>query len=140
MTRRWQRALPRLDPPAVRVLVCDDAAELRALVRAACEAAGHSVIGEAADGPAAARQAGTLAPDVIVLDLLMGGRPDEVVARVAAQAPRAAIVAYSGLPPSALGPAARAALAAHVSKTAPMDVLVGEIAAAAARSPARQAY
>jgi DNA-binding NarL/FixJ family response regulator len=140
MTARWQRVLPVLEPPAVRVLVCDDAAELRALVRAACAAAGHSVIGEAADGAAAARQAGALAPDVVVVDLMMGGRPDEVVARVAAQAPRAAIVAYSGLAPSALGLPARAALAAHVAKTAPLEVLVDEVAAAAARSPARQAY
>lgn len=56
---------------AAGVLVVDDDARFRALVRQVVEAAGLSVVGEAANGAEAVRLAAELKPDVITMDLEM---------------------------------------------------------------------
>ncbi len=53
-----------------KILIADDDAHLREVVRYALERAGHSVI-EAADGAQALRAFASHAPDLIVLDILM---------------------------------------------------------------------
>ena len=56
---------------ALRVLLADDCAGIRRLVRALLEREGYEVVGEARDGSEAVRLAASLAPDVVVLDLAM---------------------------------------------------------------------
>jgi chemotaxis response regulator CheB len=56
------------------VLVCDGAADMRALLRDALDADPDlRVVGEAADGAAALRLAAALQPDVVLLDISMPG-------------------------------------------------------------------
>ena len=62
----------RSDPDAARVLVVDDAVDLRVLLRIALADAPHlQVVGEAEDGRQAVEQARLLQPDVVLLDLSM---------------------------------------------------------------------
>lgn len=57
---------------SIKVLVVDDVADLRALIRLLLENDGRfEVVGEAADGEEAIEQAALLKPDVIVLDVAM---------------------------------------------------------------------
>jgi DNA-binding response OmpR family regulator len=56
----------------IRVLVIDDEAPIRLLCRVNLEAEGMSVL-EAPDGPSGLEQARTMAPDVILLDVMMPG-------------------------------------------------------------------
>ena len=58
---------------AVRVLICDDDLDVRALYRIACEMAG-AVVAEAADGNEAIDVAARFDPDIVVLDLNMPHR------------------------------------------------------------------
>jgi len=57
---------------SVRVLIVDDEAPIRSVVRGFLEREGMDVV-EAADGPAAVDQARTFAPDVVVLDVMLPG-------------------------------------------------------------------
>jgi DNA-binding NarL/FixJ family response regulator len=58
----------------IRVLVADDHAAIRAGMRLMLEqAADIEVVGEAADGAVAVRQAGALRPDVVLMDIRMPG-------------------------------------------------------------------
>lgn len=82
----------------VTVLLVDDVAELRAIVRAALELrGGFEVVAEAADGAAAMAEASRHHPDVVVLDW---GLPDlaghEVISAIHARSPESGIVVYSG--------------------------------------------
>ena len=56
-----------------RVLVVDDQELVRSGLRLILEAAGMEVVGEAADGAEAVRQAGRLQPDVVLMDIRMPG-------------------------------------------------------------------
>ena len=59
---------------AVRVLIADDDDLMRAGLRAVLSSdATIEVVGEAADGAAAVREAGQLAPDVVLMDVRMPG-------------------------------------------------------------------
>jgi DNA-binding NarL/FixJ family response regulator len=58
----------------VRVLIADDDDLMRAGLRAVLSSdAGIEVVGEAADGASAVREAGQLAPDVVLMDVRMPG-------------------------------------------------------------------
>lgn len=105
------------------VLVCDDADEMRAMLRDALDAdPGLRVVGEAGDGDAALRLAAALQPDVVLLDIGMPGpAPDDVVAGVRRAAPAAAIVVLSGYGPERLARGAAEEVHAHLPKTTDLD-------------------
>lgn len=54
-----------------RVLIADDAPDVRMLLRTVIEAEGFDVVGEARNGVEAVEMAGAEGPDVILLDLSM---------------------------------------------------------------------
>jgi two-component system KDP operon response regulator KdpE len=64
-----------------RVLVIDDEAAIRRLLKAGLEAAGYAVV-EAVDGESGLRQAATCGPELVILDL---GLPDKPGLRVLEQ-------------------------------------------------------
>jgi len=104
----------------MRVLLCDDSAELRALLRSAIEEGRDDVeiVGEVGDGDAGLRLAAEHQPDVVVLDLEMPGpAPAALLRALRRLAPRAAIVTFSGHDPAVVaGPAARE-IALHLPTT-----------------------
>ena len=104
----------------MRILLCDDSAELRALLRSAIENGAEDVdiVGEVGDGDAALRLAAEHQPDVVVVDLEMPGpAPGPLLRTLRRLAPRAAIVTFSGHDPAMVaGPAARE-IALHLPKT-----------------------
>jgi chemotaxis response regulator CheB len=101
------------------VLVCDDAPDMRALLRDVLDAdPALRVVGEAGDGAAALRLAAELQPDVVLLDIGMPGpAPGEVVAGVRRSVPGAAIVVLSGFGPERLDAQALGEVDAHLPKT-----------------------
>ncbi len=83
----------------MRVLLVDDAPEVRVLVRTALRLRrGFEVVGEAGDGAEAIRLAEQEQPDVVVLDL---GLPDlagrEVLSQIRARSAGSQVVIFSGL-------------------------------------------
>jgi DNA-binding NarL/FixJ family response regulator len=103
--------------------MCDDSAELRALLRAAIESGGGvSVVAEVGDGDAALRLAREHQPDVVVMDLEMPGpTPEALIAELRRVAPRAAIVTFSGHDPADVLGSAVGEIALHLPKTTDLD-------------------
>ncbi len=58
----------------MKVLIVDDNAEIRSLIRVILENKGHTVAGEAEDGPGALKAFTALRPDVVLLDIIMPGK------------------------------------------------------------------
>lgn len=83
---------------AIGVLICDDNEAMRALLRVVVELRPTlRVVGEAADGHDAIREATRLQPDVILLDLAMPRRTGlEVLPEIRQKAPEAKIIVFSG--------------------------------------------
>src|SRR5881409_1837942 len=83
---------------AIRIFLCDDVPELRALLRFGLEEdASLRVVGEAGDAQTAIDQAGSLRPDVMLLDLSMPGMDGlEAIPRLGEATPEMAIVVFSG--------------------------------------------
>jgi DNA-binding NarL/FixJ family response regulator len=75
-----------------RVLIADDHAATRLGVRRALEDHGFDVIAEAADGPAAVRQALDLRPDLCLLDVHMPGGGNEAAAAIVRAVPETRVV------------------------------------------------
>ena len=104
----------------VRVLLADDAAEMRALLRWALmkDDGEVLVVGEAADGRDALVLAADLEPDVVVLDLQMPGPPpEELLTAMAETVPGIPIVTFSGFEPELVAGEQAALVALHVPKT-----------------------
>lgn len=106
----------------IRVLLADDAAEMRALLRWALVREGEEseimVVGEAADGRDALVLARDLTPHVIVLDLQMPGPPPgDLLNDMARTAPGVPIVTFSGFEPDLVAPEEAALVALHIPKT-----------------------
>lgn len=83
----------------MRVLLVDDADDIRRVVRTALRYhGGFEVVGEAANGEEAVTLAESLRPDVVVLDL---GLPDiareEVLTRIRMSSPLTKVVVFSGI-------------------------------------------
>jgi DNA-binding NarL/FixJ family response regulator len=55
----------------MKLFICDDNQQYRALIKVVLEMAGHEIVGEAGDGQEALVQAPTADPDVVLLDLNM---------------------------------------------------------------------
>ena len=80
---------------AMRVLIVDDHATLRAAARALLEGDGFDVVGEAADGLAALSECARVSPDVVLLDVQLPGLDGFGVARELARraaSPRVVLV------------------------------------------------
>jgi len=106
-------------PARVRVLIADDAATLRLVLRRTLEASrAFEVVGEAVDGEQAVDMAGTLRPDIVLLDLSMpvlGGL--DAIPQIRERAPDARVVVLSDLPADRAGPVAlRGGAAAFLGK------------------------
>ncbi|HEY8583872.1 MAG TPA: response regulator transcription factor [Capillimicrobium sp.] len=81
----------------MRVFLCDDVPEYRALMRAVLEGEpGCEVVGEAGDGPAGIAGVAATAPDVVVLDMDMpGGDGLSAIPQMRTVAPDARIIVLS---------------------------------------------
>jgi DNA-binding NarL/FixJ family response regulator len=112
-----------------RILIVDDAADVRRDLRLLLEIAGLEVVGEAADGREAIEKAALLHPDVVVSDLampLLDGYA--TAAAIRAALPQCRLVALSIYSDDSGRRKARAAgFDAFVVKGAPLLQLLGAI-------------
>jgi CheY-like chemotaxis protein/anti-sigma regulatory factor (Ser/Thr protein kinase) len=113
---------------AVTVLVVEDVAELRSVLRQALTFRGFEIAGEAGDGASAIVAAARHQPEVIVLDL---GLPDiaghDVLTRLRAVSPASQVVVYTGSVTPDRFPM-RAEVEAYVSKEHGINYLVDVVA------------
>lgn len=115
----------------VRVVVCEDVPELRALVcRALAARDGLEVVDRAGSAQEALRLARARRPDVLVLDLRIDDDGTSVVLALGREPQRPTIVLFSAMGPETLAPDVRSLIADHVSKTAGLDVLAERVLAA----------
>lgn len=115
---------------ALRVLVVDDAPDMRDLTRRALESTGaFSVVGEAANGQEAIDRTSALQPDLVVLDLampIMDGLT--ALPEVRAAAPAAAVVVLSGIEAELVAPMARAkGASAFMPKALPPSEIAAQL-------------
>jgi len=108
-----------------RILLCDDATEMRSLLRWAFERGdGLEIVGEAADSDEALALAVDTAPDVIILDLQMPDlAPDALLRAIAEVAPGTPIVTFSGFEPDLVAPAEARLVALHIPKTTDLSIV-----------------
>jgi two-component system chemotaxis response regulator CheY len=77
----------------MKVLIVDDSADIRALIRVILENKGHTVAGEAEDGEGALEAFKRLRPDVVLLDIIMPGKSGvEVLEEIRKIAPGAKVI------------------------------------------------
>jgi DNA-binding NarL/FixJ family response regulator len=115
---------------AAGVLICDDNAAIRRLLRAIVDGStGLRVIGEAADGNEAIAEATSLEPDVILLDLAMPERSGlEALPELRRVAPNAQIIVLSGFADANVADEVLALGAvAYLQKGASAETIVGAI-------------
>lgn len=127
----------------IRVLLVDDADDIRLILRRVLAAHGGFVVsGEAVDGAAAIRLAADLQPDIIVLDMAMPVMDGlEALPHIREVAPLAKVIVLSGFEKTRMQPAALAAGAhAYIEKgVAARDLLVTIETLAFACAPDRTA-
>ncbi len=82
----------------LRVLIADDEADVRLMLRLQLESNGHEVTGEATNGLEALELCAADEPDVVLLDLLMPRMNGyDVIPRVRRGHPKVAVVAFTGV-------------------------------------------
>ena len=82
-----------------RVVVVDDNADIRRLVRVKLDLGGFAVVGEAGDGDEAIRVVERLRPHLVVLDLEMGRMSGAAaLPAIRAAAPNCAVIVFSWFP------------------------------------------
>lgn len=87
---------------SITVLIADDVADMRFLLRQRLEERGAQVIGEAADAEEAFDLAVRLRPQIVVSDLFLSERePASYVRRFRANCPSACLILMSATPPDA---------------------------------------
>lgn len=122
------------DAGCLRVLLVDDAADLRRLLRTLLDrAGGFSVVGEAGDGAEGVLLASRLQPDLVLLDLAMPVMDGlEAIPQIRKMAAAAKIVVLSGFASARLGDEVRG-LGAHgyVEKSADPATIIEALLAAA---------
>lgn len=127
---------------AVSVLVVDDLADIRQIVRLLLEVDGrYEVVGEAVDGVDAIERAAALQPDVVLLDRSMPRMSGlEALPELRRVVPRAAVVLYTAEADAGVRQAALAAGALDVlTKDATVGDLAGILAGALVRGAEEQA-
>jgi signal transduction histidine kinase len=89
----------------VRVLIVDDVADIRKLIRMTLERGGpFDVVGEAGDGAEAISQAARLQPDIVVLDLSMPVMDGlEALPEILRQSPNSKVLVLSGFTANEMG-------------------------------------
>ena len=112
-----------------RIVIVDDAADVRRDLRLLLEIAGLEIVGEAADGREAIETAALLNPDVVVSDLAMPVLDGyAAAAAIRAASPQCRLVALSIYSDDSGRSKARAAgFDAFVVKGAPLAELLGAI-------------
>lgn len=118
---------PLLGPRKYSIVVADDVAALRRLVRLATEASGRfQVVGEAGNGLEAIARAGELKPDLVLLDLSMPELDGlEALPRVLEASPNSHVVVLSGFNHVRMAPVAtRMGASAYLEKGLEPDRLV----------------
>ena len=122
----------------IRVSICDDVRELRALIRFHLDGeADLEVVSESSDGAAVLRDVARAQPDILVLDLSMPQMDGlEVLVRLREVAPETRVVVLSGLTLDRVrAEASRLGAVRFVDKTLPMSALVDAVREVAASLP-----
>jgi DNA-binding NarL/FixJ family response regulator len=123
--------------PAIRIFLCDDVPELRALLRYGLEEdASLEVVGEAGTAQAGIDAVAELQPDIVLLDLSMPGMDGlEAIPRMREVAPEMTIVVFSGFAEDRMRqPALELGAADYLEKGVPLEKVrerVRELARAA---------
>jgi signal transduction histidine kinase len=92
-----------LDAKTLRVVIIDDTADLRELLRFALTRGGMAVVGEAGDGVAGIEVVRAARPDIVLLDLSMPVMDGlEALPKIRALAPDARIIVLSGFEATAM--------------------------------------
>lgn len=115
---------------AVRILLVDDAREMRDLVAASLTLDGRfEVVGQAGNGREAIALTRETMPDVVLLDLSMPEMDGlEALPHILATAPGTVVVVFSGFDEVQIGVEARALGAAdYVAKGVPLDALADRV-------------
>jgi len=122
----------------VQVLICDDYAPMRALLRWIVEErAGLAVAGEARDGHEAIAEATRLQPDVILLDLAMPRKTGlEALQELGRIAPAAKVVIFSGFSIASIGrELVDLGAISYLQKGASPEAIIDAIEQAASETP-----
>ena len=108
------------------ILVVDDNAPIRQMLRAVFEADGFTIVGEAANGVEAVNLVSTVKPDLIVLDLSMpvmnGLQAAPLLRRSLQNVPIILLTLYASVLPAEI--AKPAGIAAVLSKDGSLDKLI----------------
>ena len=119
--------------PLIRVVLADDDARFRQLVRDVLEDDGYEVVAEAADAVEAVQLAAEHRPDVVVVDLVLPGATGlSAVRELLAARPRRAVLVLSSLFDPAVEEEAEALGATYLDKTDGVEALEEAIDAAVA--------